>query len=130
VSAAVKRVAVLGPGRIGRQIALAFALGGSHVSLVDLKDRSAAEAAAVFADVVANLRAIQKAKLVHADMSEYNLLWWGGQVVVIDVGQAVTLDHPRAAEWFKRDVGNVARFFRRLRIDVTPASLERAILGG
>jgi len=49
---------------------------------------------------------------------------------VIDVGQAVTLDHPRAAEWFKRDVGNVARFFRRLRIDVTPASLERAILGG
>jgi len=62
-------------------------------------------------------------------MSEYNLLWWDGRVVVIDVGQAVTLDHPRAAEWFKRDVGNVARFFRRLRVDVTPAGLERAILG-
>jgi 3-hydroxybutyryl-CoA dehydrogenase len=28
-------VAVLGPGRIGRQIALAFALGGCHVRLVD-----------------------------------------------------------------------------------------------
>ena len=45
----MNHVAVLGPGRIGRQIALAFALGGCHVSLVDLKDRSAAEAAAVFA---------------------------------------------------------------------------------
>jgi 3-hydroxybutyryl-CoA dehydrogenase len=44
------RVAVVGPGRIGRQIALAFALGGRHVTLIDLKDRSAAEAAAVFAD--------------------------------------------------------------------------------
>jgi 3-hydroxybutyryl-CoA dehydrogenase len=44
------RVAVLGPGRIGRQIALTFALGGSSVALVDLKDRSAAEAASVFAD--------------------------------------------------------------------------------
>jgi 3-hydroxybutyryl-CoA dehydrogenase len=32
-------VAVLGPGRIGRQIALAFALGGWHVKLVDLKER-------------------------------------------------------------------------------------------
>jgi len=46
----MNHVAVLGPGRIGRQIALAFALGGCHVTLVDLKDRSAAEAAAVFAD--------------------------------------------------------------------------------
>jgi 3-hydroxybutyryl-CoA dehydrogenase len=32
-------VAVIGPGRIGRQIALAFALGGCHVRLVDLKPR-------------------------------------------------------------------------------------------
>jgi len=30
-------VAVLGPGRIGRQIALTFALGGWRVVLVDLK---------------------------------------------------------------------------------------------
>jgi 3-hydroxybutyryl-CoA dehydrogenase len=46
----LNRVAVLGPGRIGRQIALTFALGGSAVALVDLKDRTAGEAAAVFAD--------------------------------------------------------------------------------
>lgn len=45
----LNRVAVLGPGRIGRQIALTFALGGSSVALVDLKDRTADEAAAVFA---------------------------------------------------------------------------------
>jgi 3-hydroxybutyryl-CoA dehydrogenase len=46
----LNRVAVLGPGRIGRQIALTFALGGWPVLLVDLKDRTADEAAAVFAD--------------------------------------------------------------------------------
>ena len=46
----MNRVAVLGPGRIGRQIALAFALGGHQVSLVDLKDRPAGGTAAVFAD--------------------------------------------------------------------------------
>ncbi len=43
-------VAVLGPGRIGRQIALAFALGGHRVLLVDLKDRADVERAAVFSD--------------------------------------------------------------------------------
>ena len=44
------RVAVLGPGRIGRQIALTFALGGSRVLLVDIKDRPAGGAAVVFDD--------------------------------------------------------------------------------
>src|SRR5438094_10636657 len=46
----MNRVAVLGPGRIGRQIALAFALGGHRVSLVDVKSRPAGGADAVFAD--------------------------------------------------------------------------------
>lgn len=82
-----------------------------------------------YEDVVTNMRAIRESELVHADLSEYNLLLWDGRVVVIDVGQAVPLDHPRSEEWFKRDVGNVARFFRRLRVDVSPAGLERAILG-
>ena len=44
------RVAVLGPGRIGRQIALAFALGGARVVLVDLKTRSVADAERVLTD--------------------------------------------------------------------------------
>ena len=44
-------IAVLGPGRIGRQIALAFALGGCRVRLVDVKEgRSAAEAGRTLAD--------------------------------------------------------------------------------
>jgi len=43
-------IAVLGAGRIGRQIALTFALGGCRVLLVDLKDRSVADSELVLAD--------------------------------------------------------------------------------
>lgn len=43
-------VAVLGPGRIGRQIALAFAVGGCRVRLVDLKQRAAGETRGVLDD--------------------------------------------------------------------------------
>jgi 3-hydroxybutyryl-CoA dehydrogenase len=43
-------VAVLGAGRIGRQIALAFALGGHRTLLVDVKQRASVERAALFAD--------------------------------------------------------------------------------
>lgn len=82
----------------------------------------------VYEDVLANMRAIRKAELVHADLSEYNLLFWDGRVVVIDVGQAVPLDHSRAEEWFQRDVLNIARYFAKLGLKVTSASLERAVM--
>ena len=52
----MNHTAVLGAGRIGRQIALAFALGGSRVSLVDVKERPAGGAAAVFADARREIR--------------------------------------------------------------------------
>ena len=64
--------------------------------------------------------AYQKAKLVHCDLSEYNVLMLGQEPVVIDVGQGVLRSHPNAPEWLERDVRNVARYFKRygLKIDV------------
>jgi len=50
VRAVDQTIAVLGAGRIGRQIALTFALGGCRVVLVDLKDRSVADSELVLAD--------------------------------------------------------------------------------
>jgi 3-hydroxybutyryl-CoA dehydrogenase len=46
----MREVGVVGVGRIGRQIALAFALGGARVRLVDIKERTAGEAEVLFAD--------------------------------------------------------------------------------
>jgi len=118
------------PERVHNNVLVMEYIGDETQPAPAVREVALEDPAAVYADVLANLRAIRRSKLVHADMSEYNLLWWDGRVVVIDVGQAVPVDHPRAEEWFKRDVGNIARFFRRLRVDVTPASLEQAILGG
>ena len=123
-------VRVPAPERVHNNVLVMEYIGDETRPAPVLREVALDDPAPVYADVVENLRAIRKSELVHADMSEYNLLWWEGRVVVIDVGQAVPLDHPRAAEWFKRDVGNIARFFRRLRVDVTASGLERAIVGG
>lgn len=47
------------------------------------------------------------ALLVHADLSEYNILWSEGQCWFIDVGQAVEPRHPGARAFLLRDCNNV-----------------------
>src|SRR2546423_7294186 len=116
------------PERVLNNVLVMAYIGDESTPAPSLREVALESPAAVYQDVVANLQSIRKSQLVHADMSEYNLLWWQDRVVVIDVGQAVPLDHPHAEEWFRRDVANIARFFKRLRVDTTPASLEQAIL--
>ncbi|XP_068618207.1 serine/threonine-protein kinase RIO1 [Battus philenor] len=52
-------------------------------------------------------------KLVHADLSEYNLLYHNGNIVVIDVSQSVEHDHPHAFEFLRKDCTNISDFFRK-----------------
>lgn len=52
-------------------------------------------------------------KLVHADLSEYNVLYWDNKLWVIDVSQSVELGHPRTLEFLRMDIKNVTDFFRR-----------------
>jgi RIO kinase 1 len=58
----------------------------------------------------------KKAGLVHADLSEFNILY-GDQPYLIDMGQSVTRDHPRALAFLMRDIRNINRFFKN-RCDV------------
>jgi RIO kinase 1 len=55
----------------------------------------------------------QKCKLVHADLSEYNLLYQDGKLWIIDVGQSVEHDHPRSLDFLRMDIKNVTSFFDR-----------------
>ncbi|GAB6148157.1 serine protein kinase RIO [Stetteria hydrogenophila] len=54
-----------------------------------------------------------KARLVHADLSEYNVMLWQGKPWIIDVAQAVHPSHPYALEFLERDVRNITSFFRK-----------------
>jgi RIO kinase 1 len=65
-------------------------------------------------------------KLVHADLSEYNILYHKKKLFIIDVGQSVEHDHPRSLEFLRMDIKNVSDFFRRKGVNVLT---EQAIFG-
>ncbi|KAH7374469.1 RIO1 family protein [Plectosphaerella cucumerina] len=62
-------------------------------------------------------RLYQVCRLVHADLSEYNILYHDKTLYIIDVSQSVEPDHPRALEFLRMDIKNVGDFFRRKGVD-------------
>jgi RIO kinase 1 len=77
------------------------------------------------------LKAYNEADLIHADLSEYNVLVENAdgapsdfKARIIDVGQAVLKNHPMAHEYVERDLRNLTTFFRRHRIDAKPEDIK------
>jgi len=58
----------------------------------------------------------KKAKLVHSDMSAFNVLMYDNKPYLIDLGQGVLLEHPRAYEFLKRDIYNIVSYFKKFNI--------------
>jgi RIO kinase 1 len=92
---------------------------------------SPAELASAWQQLLDSLRARTRAGLVHADLSAYNLLWWEGRLVVIDLPQAVEfVTNSDAYDLLHRDLTNVADWFTRhgLPVDVEAVYAELVAL--
>ncbi len=75
-----------------------------------------------YRQILANVKRLyRKAGLVHADLSEYNIMIWKGKPVLFDVSQAVSREHPMASKFLRRDLGNISHYFKRLDVEVLPA---------
>ena len=86
-----------------------------ELSGVRLSQRPYLEAPAkALGTIVESVRiAYLRARLVNADLSEYNILTDGASVWLIDWPQAVAASHPNGAELLMHDVKAVTAFFRR-----------------
>jgi RIO kinase 2 len=69
----------------------------------------------VLREILRNVRkAYLKAHVIHADLSEYNIILKpDGHILIIDWPQYVTTDHVNADELLERDLKNVLTFFNR-----------------
>ncbi|KAH8690179.1 extragenic suppressor of the bimD6 mutation [Talaromyces proteolyticus] len=68
----------------------------------------------LYMELVGYMRTMyQTCRLVHADLSEYNILYHKDKLYIIDVSQSVEHDHPRSLEFLRMDIKNISDFFSR-----------------
>jgi RIO kinase 2 len=65
-------------------------------------------------DILMNVKKTFNGGIVHADLSEYNIIVQkDGAVLLIDWPQAVSTTHPNVDNLLRRDIYNILRYFER-----------------
>lgn len=95
-------------------------LGYELKEIVNVKD--------LFDEIIENVRKLYiNAELVHADLSEYNIVLFKDEPYLIDMGQSVLKDHPYAMSYLERDLKNVIRFFSKFGVKSDIEGLMRYV---
>ncbi len=83
----------------------------------------------IFDQIVKNYKNLyHKAKLVHGDLSKFNILIHKGKVYFIDFSQSVPLDSVNSKDLLLRDVKNLVSFFKKNNFDVSEEELYDLIV--
>jgi RIO kinase 2 len=67
----------------------------------------------VFDDILENVQKAYRAGIIHADLSEYNILMEDGKCILIDWPQWMETGHQNAQEILERDIDNILTYFQR-----------------
>jgi len=92
--------------------------GNAAPRLKDADIQSEEEWEQIYIKIIEIMRTMfKKCKLVHADLSEYNMLYLDNTLYIIDVAQAVEDDHMNALTFLKRDCRNINLYFEKKGVD-------------
>jgi RIO kinase 1 len=82
------------------------------------------EAQQAFETVINDIEALLRADIIHGDLSPFNVLYWRGETVIIDMPQAIDARLNRhGRELLARDVANVCAYFGRAEAEAITARL-------
>jgi RIO kinase 1 len=104
-------------------------LGDKKAPAPMIKDVELEDPVAVYKDIMLQVRRLYHlADLVHADLSEYNILMHNEVPYLIDLGQAVLRRHPMAREFLERDTKNLSTTFRHKGYNVNQRQVMEDLL--
>ena len=87
-------------------------------------DLDPAEARPLFERVLQNIEIMLAHDRVHGDLSAYNILYWDGEITLIDFPQAISPNENRNAYLiFQRDVARVCEYFAHQGVGANPQAI-------
>ncbi|MFH0875495.1 MAG: serine protein kinase RIO [archaeon] len=108
---------------------LVMELIGDETPARQLKDKPPADPQAFFDECVLSVKKLYKAGLVHADLSEFNILNHNEKPYFIDFSQGTASNDTMSLEFMKRDIGNLCRYFRKTGISPDETKILKKIYG-
>jgi RIO kinase 1 len=82
------------------------------------------EAAALYQEVLNNVELMLQHNLIHGDLSAYNILYWAGQITIIDFPQATnSLTNHDAYAILERDIARVCEYFAQQGVQSEPVAI-------
>jgi len=116
------KVRVPKPYTVKNNVLLMEFIGKNGISAPLLREIELSNPEKIYRQLLLYLRKLYvKAKIVHGDLSEYNIMIWKSKPVIFDMSQAVSLEHPNATQFLRRDIENINRYFKRLGVKVYTA---------
>jgi RIO kinase 1 len=91
---------------------------GNDSPAPQVKDRHPKDPKDFSKKVMLSIKDLAKLGLVHADLSEFNILNHNETPFFIDFSQSTSTQDPMAMEYLERDLENVMRFFRKLKVNI------------
>ncbi len=86
------------------------------------------EAPRLFDDALRNVELMLSRNMVHGDLSAYNILYWAGELTLIDFPQVVNVQgNSSARKIFARDVQRVCDYFMRQGVRCDPLALAQEL---
>ncbi|HSV85813.1 MAG TPA: RIO1 family regulatory kinase/ATPase [Levilinea sp.] len=104
------------PYASGHNTILMEFIGGEDTAAPTLNgiDLPRAEASDLFERVLHNIQIMLEHNRIHGDLSAYNILYWEGEIKLIDFPQAIEpQQNPNSFRIFERDVIRICEYFER-----------------
>ena len=89
---------------------------------------ASAETQPLFAQLLGDVETMLAHGVIHGDFSAYNVLYWEGEVKIIDFPQVVNPDANRDARFiFGRDVERLCQYFAKYGVRANPRKIAHAL---
>lgn len=119
------------PIQVYRNVLIMEFIGKDGNPAYRMKDAPPENPAECFQVIKRYMKEMLEKKIVHADLSEYNILMQErGKPVIIDLSTGVLSEHPMAEKFLRRDVHNIVKYFNRFDLDLEENDIFKEITQG